>query len=219
MQNTLPLRPSLKEDLVAAIRTLIFEGQLHPNKHINEVHLARHFAVSRTPLREALSALQAEGAVAHKARRGFFVHELNAEEVREIYPIRSYLDPEALRLSGIPEKARLARLYGMAKRFPTVTDVDEAIKLDEDWHRLLWAHCPNRVLTELIEQFMRRTKRYELASMRDARTLNTTSKYKINILDALSKNNVETACNHLRLSLKNGAKPVFAWLEGRNNGE
>ncbi len=102
--------PNLSECIRSVVRKMIVNGDLPPDGRINEVHLAKHLEVSRTPLREALTALVGEGALTSVARRGFFVRPLSVEEFRDIYPIRAILDPEAFRLSGIPSSKRFARL-------------------------------------------------------------------------------------------------------------
>ena len=107
---TLFNRPNLGESLMDAVREMVFEGRLPPGSRINEVHLAQELGVSRTPLREALSGLVAEGALESVARHGFYVRNLTRDEAVAIYPIRSFLDTEALRLSGTPGPASFKRL-------------------------------------------------------------------------------------------------------------
>jgi DNA-binding GntR family transcriptional regulator len=210
-------RRNLSEDLAAVVRQMIFEGRLPAGQRINEVHLAAQLGVSRTPLREALAGLVAEAALFNVPRQGFFVRGLTLEEARNIYPIRAFLDPEALRLSGIPSPARLGQLEAINKRLRKAGDVAVAVRLDEDWHRTLWAECPNPVLVELIEQFMRRTRRYELASMGQQRILRSTTRNKARIVETLREGRLARACTMLRKSLLGGGTPVFEWLTQRDS--
>src|SRR6516165_11700079 len=89
MQN--PLSPitkrPLREDVHAALRIRIVEGQLLPGSRLQDVQLAGELGVSRTPIREALLRLAGEGLVENDPNRGFFVAPLRREEIREIYPI------------------------------------------------------------------------------------------------------------------------------------
>src|SRR3712207_5341605 len=112
-----------------ALREMIVDGRLPAGSAINEVQLSKTMAVSRTPLREALSALVAEGAITHIPRRGFFVKELTIEEAQEIYMIRPVLDVEALRLSGLPNKEELQELQDLTEALRKSTDVMESIRL------------------------------------------------------------------------------------------
>jgi DNA-binding GntR family transcriptional regulator len=212
-------RRNLSEDLASLIREMIFDGRLPAGERINEVHLAASLGVSRTPLREALAGLVAEAALTSVPRQGFFVRELTLEEARNIYPIRAYLDPEALRLSGIPSPERLERLETINEELRATDSVASAIHLDESWHREVWADCPNPELIALIEQFMRRTRRYELASMRQPRIIRSTTESKARVVEALRDRSLTRACSILRKSLIKGGTPVFEWLVEREKSQ
>src|SRR5262245_36973472 len=95
-------RPNISDVLATALRDMIVDGRLPAGERINEVHLAARLQVSRTPLREALGRLVAEGALTSVPRIGYFVCPLTLDEFEQLYPIRAILDPEALRLAGIP---------------------------------------------------------------------------------------------------------------------
>lgn len=209
-------RPNLSEDLAAIVREMIFDGRLPAGLRINEVQLAAQLGVSRTPLREALAGLVAERALLSLPRRGFFVRELSAEEVNNVYPMRALLDPEALRLSGIPSAERLRRLQDINKSLRQTRDVKTAIELDDEWFRELWAGCPNPVLIELIEHFMRCTRRYELAAMREQANVTASSHSKADVIDLLRAGKLSAACKRVERSLRDGAKPVLDWLASRN---
>jgi DNA-binding GntR family transcriptional regulator len=209
------LTPStnLSDQIRAVVRQRIIEGDLAPDSRINEVHLAAELQVSRTPLREALTGLVAEGALTSIPRRGFFVRPLSAEEFRHIYPIRALLDPEALRLAGLPSPQRIARLERLNQRMEAAADVEERIRLDDAWHLELLADCPNPVLLELIQQFMLRTRRYELAYFRDPRHVQTASDDHRRLLVAAQGGDLEGAIEALRRNLTGGMAPILQWLE------
>ena len=210
-------RPNLSRDLAFLLREMIVDGRLSPGARINEVRLSSELGISRTPLREALASLVAEQAVLAVPRRGFFVKELTSEEVTHIYPIRAILDPEALRLSGIPPSSRLNTLREVAGRLQRTENANEAILLDDTWHRELWSSCPNPVLVHLIEQFMMRTRRYEMAAMSDRPTVAHSSASKLEIIGHLEQGHLGRACSRLRRSLNGGAKPVLRWLATRES--
>lgn len=209
-------RGNLSDDLATVIRGMIFDGRLPAGERVNEVHLAAELGVSRTPLREALAGLVAEGALTSIPRQGVFVRELTLEEARDIYPIRGFLDPEALRLAGIPSPERLQRLETINTKLGSAKKAAAAIRLDEGWHRELWADCPNLVLIDLIEQFIRRTRRYELASMGQQRNVRKTMDTKAQIIESLREGRLARACSMLRKSLISGGSPVFEWLAERD---
>jgi DNA-binding GntR family transcriptional regulator len=217
MQNlALPLdRPNLSDSLVVALRHRVVDGRLPAGERVNEVHLAASLGVSRTPLREALGRLVAEGALSAVPRIGFFVSPLTLEEFQQVYPIRAILDPEALRVAGIPPAPRLSQLRALNRDIRAATDPDKVIELDDAWHLELLAGCPNRVLLDLIEQFMRRTRRYELALMRERPNVLVSAGNHDKILAALRSGDLAAACDALRLNLTWGVEPIEAWLRER----
>jgi DNA-binding GntR family transcriptional regulator len=191
---------------------MVIAGELPPGSRINEVHLAEALAVSRTPLREALNQLTAEGDVVQVPRRGFFVCPLTIEEAEEIYPIRAYLDPEALRLSGVPEAARLETLDKLSGQIQSAKSIARRIELENKWFMTLYADCPNETLLHLIEQFMRRTARYEMVSMAEGETIRQGSGTRAAVTAALRKGDMDHACALLRDGLMRGKHPVIDWL-------
>jgi DNA-binding GntR family transcriptional regulator len=208
-------RDNLSDEAALAVRNMIVDGRLTAGARINEVHLAGQLGISRTPLREALSGLEQEGAVTSVARLGWFVRPLTLDEFRQIYPMRALLDPEALRLAGLPAPDRLARLRTLNDRIGHARDADAIIALDDDWHRLLIAGCPNRVLLELIDQFIRRTRRYEIALMREGRNVAAATANHDDIMAALEAGDLTAGCAALRKNLQTGFDPIAAWLAER----
>ena len=208
-------RPNLGAALVSVLREMIVDGRLRAGERVNEVRLAASLGVSRTPLREALGHLVAEEAVTSTPRFGYFVRPLTADEFRQVYPIRALLDPEALRLSGIPSRDRIAALEAANVRLRRARDAEAAISLDDAWHLELVAGCPNRVLVGLIEQFMRRTRRYEIAYMREARHVRGATDHHRSILAALRRRDLRGACDALSRNMETGTEPILRWLEAR----
>lgn len=208
-------RLNLAEALANTVRDMIVDGRLPAGERINEVHLAGRLKVSRTPLREALSRLVSEGALRSVARHGFFVRPLSAAEVHSIYPIRALLDPTALRLTGIPEPERIARLREINGLLAKAREASEAVRLDDEFHLGLLFGCPNPVLIELIEQFMWRTRRYELGLM--ARGVNMAGAVAAHgrILNALEAGDLDLACVELEGNMMRGKKPILDWLAAR----
>lgn len=211
-------RTNLAEAVASLVRDMILDGRLPAGERVNEVRLAAQIGVSRTPLREALSRLVNEGALKIVPRRGFFVEPLSAEEVRAIYPIRAILDPAALRLAGIPSAKKLARLRDINRRLAATTDPREAVRLDDELHLELVGDCPNKVLIELIQQFMWRTRRYEVGLMgRGVNMASAVARHE-RIFQALEAGDLDQAARELEENM-HGERPVLEWLAEREKGE
>lgn len=133
-------RPNLHEDIVAKLTEMIQEGELPPGSRIAELPLCERFGVSRTPLREALKVLAADGLVVWRANYGARVSEVNVDEVRDVFETLSGLErligtllverisdvqiktldamhEELVRLHGAEDRVGYFRLNQMIHRF------------------------------------------------------------------------------------------------------
>ena len=86
------IQNSLHDEVAAALRDRIFSGEFGPGAFLDEVQLADDMKISRTPLREALKVLTAEGLVRHEPRRGCFVNEVTEQDLDEIFPVIALLE-------------------------------------------------------------------------------------------------------------------------------
>lgn len=213
------MRENTSDAVAKAIRHMIVDGELAPGERINEVHLSQQLGVSRTPLREALARLSHEGALETIPKIGHFVRALSIEEIEQLYQIRPLLDPEALRLAGIPSKEKIERLRELNEAIAAAKDPDEIINADDEWHIALVSDCPNKILLDLIRQFIRRTHRYEVTLMRESANVAQATKNHRSIIAALKRGDLEAACDALRKNLESGREPIVAWLESRESGK
>lgn len=215
MQNAMISRDNISDSVAHAVRDMIVDGRLPPGERINEVHLAANLGVSRTPLREALAKLVQEGALRSIPRIGYFVRELSLEEFEQIYDLRPLFDPEALRLAGLPSAERMARLKALNDEIENARDPNAVIDLDDEWHLELIADCPNKVLIDFIKQIIQRTRRYEIALMREKKNVAVATANHKAIMSALKKRDLDAACAALKLNMQTGREPIVKWLKAR----
>lgn len=207
---------NISHQAAKTIREMIVNGTLMDGSRINEVHLADELGVSRTPLREGLGRLVAEGVVTTEPRRGFFVAPLTLTEFEQVYDIRPILDPEALRLSGLPSAKSLARLETLNRKLLSAKTPSSAIDIDNTWHMELLAGCPNRILVELIQQIIDRTRRYEHALFRETQNVWAAGNEHEQIIASLRDGDLSTACAVLKQNMQSGREPIVQWLTDRS---
>jgi len=212
-------RSNLSDDLADALRNMIVDGSIAAGERINEVHVSQRLGVSRTPLREALARLGHEGTVTSVPRIGWFVKPLSLDEFDQLYAIRPLLDPEALRLAGLPSPERVQQLERLNAKFAATEDPDRIIDIDDEFHLLLLADCPNQILMDFIHEIIRRTRRYEIALMRDRANVAVATANHHDILAELRRRDLEGAVAALRRNLQTGYEPIRKWLEERDGVE
>jgi DNA-binding GntR family transcriptional regulator len=98
---------SLTFEALTLLRDEIIQGKIRPNERLIAVDLAERLKTSRTPIREALQLLEAEGLVV-AAKRGYVVREHTRDEIVEIYEVRASLEGMAARLAA--QKLALLRI-------------------------------------------------------------------------------------------------------------
>ncbi|MSU90243.1 FCD domain-containing protein [Rhodobacteraceae bacterium 2CG4] len=129
--------------LLEEIRT----GRLRPGERLRETELAARLGVSRTPIREAIRQLEADGLVAHAPRQGATVRMLDYAEVMELYEMRAVLEGTAARLAAHAaldiEIEELESLNGALADAPTA---GEAFRLNRIFHAALLDAAKNRFL-------------------------------------------------------------------------
>ena len=110
---------SLHQEVAATLREHIFSGALIPGSFVDEVALCDSLKISRTPLREALKVLTAEGLMRHEPRRGCFVSEVTEQDLDDIFPVIALLEGrcayEAARHASDADLAALKTLHDRLK--------------------------------------------------------------------------------------------------------
>ncbi|WP_425072906.1 GntR family transcriptional regulator [Sagittula sp. S175] len=146
---------TLTEIVVERLRQGIIDGDFAFGENISEDKLAAAFGVSRTPVRDALSALQFTGLVVVKPKRGSFVFTPTGEEVGEICDYRLMLEREALRLSMAGNrKLFLAKLDdAIARMRERMLAGDEIgyVRIDTEFHKLFFDHCGNSLVQNAFD--------------------------------------------------------------------
>lgn len=129
---------------------MIFDRQLAPGQWVDELALARDWQISRTPLREALKVLAAEGLVTPVPRQGCKVTEMAEEEADELLPIMALLEGrcafEAVRKATDADIAALKQLHDKLERHAAARNVDGYYQANHEFHSRIQALAANRWL-------------------------------------------------------------------------
>lgn len=175
--------------------------------------MASQLGVSRTPVREALLRLAREGVLEADMGRGFSIPALDGAEMRETGAILSNLEGLALELSGEIPPDRLAALGEIDRELAGIRgDPGRCIDLDEQWHRTLLQGCPNRRLLSMISTLWQVPRRYMRAYLRDAGRVSLSTQHHARIIEALRRNDRDTAGRRFSHHWQRGIEELEAWI-------
>lgn len=147
-------RSSLSQQAIDLLRGQIYDHRLMPGQRLDEAVLAEQLGISRTPLREALKVLSAEGLVDLQPHRGCFVTELTLRDLEEIFPIMATLEGRvahevAAKRTAAQLKA-LDSLHEKLEKHAAAGDVNRYYETNYVFHDQLQECAGNRWLQIVI---------------------------------------------------------------------
>ena len=144
---------ALYEEVAELLRQRIFASELEPGSWIDELRLAEEYGISRTPLREALKVLAAEGLVTMKVRRGAYVTEVNEKDQRDVYHLLSLLESDAAGVVATEatddELQELQALH--QDLIAAATDREKFFQINERFHMRLLEIANNRWRNQMVD--------------------------------------------------------------------
>jgi DNA-binding GntR family transcriptional regulator len=157
-EHPIILRRSLHDELAARLRDMIVDGELKPAQKVPEAELCERFGVSRTPMREALKVLAAEGLINLLPNRGAVVAKITLQEIEELFPIMGALEALAgeLACEKIDERtlAEILRLHETMVGHYKRGDWLRYSKLNRSIHEAIFAAAGNVSLSAFYQQLI-----------------------------------------------------------------
>ena len=145
-------RRALYLDVAERLRQQIFARLLEPGSWIDELKLAAEYGISRTPMREALKVLAAEGLVTMKPGRGAYVTEMSRDDVQQVYRLLGLLEADAAaQVAEQASEADLAELQALHDKLEKQTRSRDAyFAANEAFHLRLLALGHNRWRAQMV---------------------------------------------------------------------
>ncbi len=143
---------ALYEEVAELLRQRIFRRELEPGSWIDELKLAQEYGISRTPLREAIKVLAAEGLVTMKVRRGAYVTEVSERDLAEVYHLLALLESDAAGVvaqRATPEQlAELGALHAQLEK--AAHQRERFFEINERFHMKLLEVADNRWRNQMV---------------------------------------------------------------------
>jgi DNA-binding GntR family transcriptional regulator len=209
------------------LRALILTGAYGPDERLVEEQLAERLGVSRTPVRQALTMLEAEGLVEIAPNRGATVCSFSIEDVWDIYDLRAVLEGHAARrAAGKITTGELAimreltgEMEGLAGRFE---DHEEEIRtlvgLNQEFHGIIVEASRNRRLHRLINRTVEIPLMFKAFFWYTPHERVISNHYHRQILEALEKGDADRAEIIMREHVYEGRDFVMGALKEDMNG-
>lgn len=182
-----------------ALRRAILTGDIPPGTHLIQGQLAADLEVSTTPVREALRDLAGEGLVEFDPHRGAIVHELDLQELLEIYDIRKALTPIAFRRAvQMLSEGELKVIEAIEHKMSETADPVEWTELNGQFHHLLeLGSSPTRLRT-FLQNVQDASSLYIAHSVTSSpERMKRGNKQHRDLLEAVRQRDVDLACNLL----------------------
>ena len=190
------------DDIAEALEALIFDGTFSDGDRLDEVRLADHFGVSRTPLREAFQRLALSGLVELIPRRGAFVRQPGPVELMEMFEVMAELEAVCGRLAAMRISDRaLADLRAAntaCQKAVDAADTDSYYGHNEDFHRIIYRQSDNSFLEQEAAKLHKRLKPFRRQQLKFRGRMAQSMAEHEAIVDALTKGDAERAAAALR---------------------
>ena len=203
----------LYEEVAELLRQRIFKrsaGDLEPGSWIDELKIAEEYGISRTPLREALKVLAAEGLVTMKVRRGAYVTEVSEQDLTDVYHLLSLLESDAAGVvATTATDVQLAELIKLHDALETSTtkqpvNTEQFFDINEQFHMKLLQIANNRWRDQMVADLRKVMKLNRHNSLLKTGRIAESLAEHSSIMTALTARDPKAAVKAMQVHFKSG---------------
>ena len=201
---------ALYEEVAELLRQRIFNREMPPGSHIDELKIAEALGISRTPLREALKVLAAEGLVTMKVRRGAYVTEVSEQDLRDVYELLALLEADAVSAVGQKgDPSHLAELEQLHTELAQAADPatgsrERFFSINEQFHLRLLEMAQNRWRQQMVADLRKVMKLNRHHSLFKSGRIQESLQEHEGVMEALRQRAPELAAARMRQHFANG---------------
>ena len=211
---------ALYQEVAERLRERIFSHELKPGAWIDEQALTEQYGISRTPLREALKVLAAEGLVTLKPRRGCYVTEISERDLDEIFTVMALLEGQCARdatgKASAADLKSLERAHDDLERAATSDDINGFFEANQSFHQQVQQIADNRWLQHVIDDLrkvIKLSRHHSLFS--EGRLEQSLAEHRV-ILKAMLGRDAPAAEMAMREHISSGRKALARIAAARN---
>jgi DNA-binding GntR family transcriptional regulator len=202
-----PFKPrAMYEDVAELLRERIYKAEMKPGDWIDELTLCAQLGISRTPLREAIKVLAAEGLVTMKVRRGAYVTEVNEQDLRDVFHLMALLESDAASIvASQASDAQLAELQALHERLEKSTkDRHEFFRINETFHLKLAAIANNRWRDQMLADLRKVMKMSRAQSLLKSGRIKESLAEHRTLMQAITSRDARQAADAMRAHIMSG---------------
>lgn len=207
---------ALYQQVAIRLRKRIYRRELTPGERIDEKRLCDEFGISRTPLREALKVLDADGLVNLMPRRGCFVAELSREQLSELFPVMAVLEGliarEAVDHASDDDYRELVAMHEELERTAAAGDVDRYYEANFAFHQRVQDLSRNRYLQRVARDLRKLLYLARHAQLRKPGRLQESLQEHRTIMAAFRTHDANSAERAMREHLTRQGDAIISWL-------
>jgi DNA-binding GntR family transcriptional regulator len=205
-------------EVAERLRQLIFGHEMMPGAWIDEQRLAEQYGISRTPLREALKVLAAEGLVELKPRRGCYVTEISPRDMDDLFPLIALLEgrcaAEAARRAGAEDIRQLRTIHETLESSARESRINAFFEANQEFHKRIQELADNRWLLSVIQDLRKVLKLCRMHSLsREGRLQQSLEEHRA-ILAALEAGDAASAEKLMHDHLLSGREALAKMHQG-----
>ncbi|MCC5781009.1 GntR family transcriptional regulator [Nitratireductor sp. B36] len=211
------VRRSLHEEILEQIREMIVEGRWRPREILPEMQLTEELGVSRTPLREALKVLSAEGLLEVRPRSGAQIRVLSPEETRALFEAAGMIESSSARLAvDRATQAQIARIEELHRKMLVAYEKGrraDYFDLNQRIHMAIVGAAGNDVLSELHAGLLMRMRRVRFACTNRAEDWDLAIEEHADMLKALKEKDADQLASQLDHHMEKGWQRVREFVQ------
>lgn len=147
----------ISTSLLAKMQRDILTGEMKPGHKIVEQELCRKYGVSRTPIREALRQLEADGLVENILNRGAFVIGMSDQDYEDMFELRKAYEVQAVKWAieriNEEEMERLEETFEFMEFYTMRNDIDKMLVINTEFHHVIYEASGNRMLQKMLSSY------------------------------------------------------------------
>lgn len=214
MINNKKLKPRpLYEEVAERLRERIFSHEMSPGSWVDEQTIAEEFGISRTPMREAIKVLAAEGLITMKMRRGAYVTEVSKADLEQIFTVIALLESQACKEVAIKatdkDLSALDAIHLKLEKAAADRDIDGFFSINQDFHDKIQEIAGNKWMTNVIADLRKVLKLQRRDSLSKRGRLEQSLVEHRNILSALLARNPELSESLMKKHMNQGKEAAI----------